>query len=86
MLSRQRRRAAESACRLCEGGSRFSKHLAARTETVERTVLFSRAFRPLLDTVAMEHYTAQLQLIARHAQEGSSVASSRTSPRMELLR
>ena len=48
----------------------FSKHLAAHTETVERTVLFSRAFRPLLETVAMEHYAAQLQLIARHAQAG----------------
>jgi hypothetical protein len=48
----------------------FSRHLAARTETVERTVLFSRAFRPLLETVSMEHYAAQLELVARHAREG----------------
>ena len=49
---------------------RFSKHLTTHTETVERTVLFSRSFRPLLEAVAMEHYAAQLHLIARHAEQG----------------
>jgi hypothetical protein len=49
---------------------RFSKHLVAHSETVERTVLFSRSFRPLFETVAIEHYAAQLELVARHAREG----------------
>lgn len=49
---------------------RTTKHLMARTETLERTVLYSRSFRPLLERVALEHYTAQLQLIARYARAG----------------
>lgn len=49
---------------------RSSKHLMAHTETLERTVLFSRSFRPLLEGVALEHYTAQLELIARYARAG----------------
>lgn len=49
---------------------RFSKRLVARTETVERVVMFSRAFRPLLETVALEHYRAQLGVVARSAETG----------------
>lgn len=49
---------------------RFSKRLVPHRETVERTVLFSRSFRPLLESVAMDHYAAQLSLIARHARDG----------------
>ena len=48
----------------------FSKHLVAHTETVQSTVLFSHSFRPLLETVAMEHYAGQLSRIAEHAQDG----------------
>lgn len=49
---------------------RFAKRLVPHRETVERTVLFSQSFRPLLDAVAMDHYAAQLSLIVRHAREG----------------
>lgn len=49
---------------------RLSKHLISHTETLERTVLFSRSFRPLLEAVAIAHYGAQLQLVALHAREG----------------
>jgi hypothetical protein len=49
---------------------RSSKHLLPHTETLDRTVLFSRCFRPLLESVALEHYAARLRLIADHAREG----------------
>lgn len=48
----------------------FARHLMSRTETLERTVLFSRTFRPLLEAVALEHYAAQLRAVARYAQDG----------------
>jgi hypothetical protein len=47
-----------------------TKGLRSHTETLERTVLFSQCFRPLLDAVALEHYTARLQQIARYAEQG----------------
>lgn len=47
-----------------------ARHLMAHSETVERTVLFSRSFRALLEAVALEHYAAQLRLVAGHAQDG----------------
>jgi hypothetical protein len=46
-------------------------HLRHHIEVLERTVLFSRSFRAMLDTVAIESYTAHLALVARHAQEGT---------------
>ncbi|HTW13348.1 MAG TPA: hypothetical protein VME01_11425, partial [Solirubrobacteraceae bacterium] len=49
---------------------RSSSHLRQHTEVVERTVFFARSFRPLLETVALEHYKAQLELVARYAREG----------------
>jgi len=41
------------------------------TEVLERTVLFSRSFRAMLDKVAIQDYTAHLSLVARYAQEGT---------------
>lgn len=48
---------------------RSKGRLRSHTEVVERTVLFSRSFRPLLETPAMDHYRAVLQLLARHAED-----------------
>jgi hypothetical protein len=47
-----------------------TKGLRSHTETLERTVLFSQSFRPLLEAVALEHYIARLQLIAGYAEQG----------------
>lgn len=41
----------------------------AETETVERTVFLSRSFRPMLESVAMDHYTARLSELARYAEQ-----------------
>jgi hypothetical protein len=46
-------------------------HLRHRVEVLERTVLFSRSFRPMLDLAAMESYVARLSLVARYAEEGT---------------
>ncbi len=47
------------------------RHLRARTEVLERAVLFARSFRPMVDLVAMEDYAARLSLIARYANDGT---------------
>lgn len=47
-----------------------SKHLMSHVETDERTVLFSRSFGVLLESVALEHYAGRLQRVARHAEDG----------------
>lgn len=49
---------------------RVARHLIAHTEIIERTVLFSKSFRPLLEAVALEHYAAQLRLVGQYAQDG----------------
>lgn len=54
--------------------------LRSRIETVERTVLFSQSFRPMLDSVAQEHYAARLRLIARYADEGTFGCFAQTRP------
>jgi hypothetical protein len=46
------------------------RHLRHHLEVLERTVLFSRSFRPMFDLAAMEGYAAHLSLLARHAEEG----------------
>jgi len=50
---------------------RVTQRLRSRVETLERTVLFSRSFLPLRESIALERYTARLGLIARHAHEGT---------------
>ena len=40
-------------------------------EVIDRTVLFHRTFRPLLNVNAMESYAARLALVARHANEST---------------
>jgi hypothetical protein len=47
-----------------------TRGLRSHTETLERTVLFSQCFRPLLETVARDHYIARLQQIAGYAEQG----------------
>ncbi len=47
------------------------QHFRSHTEVLQRTVLFSGSFRPMLDRVAMEGYAAQLALVARYAEEGT---------------
>lgn len=49
---------------------RVHARLRTHTELTDRTVFFSRSFRPLLQTFAMEHYRAVLQRICDHAQAG----------------
>jgi hypothetical protein len=51
-----------------------------RNETVERTVLFSRSFRQMFDSVAQQTYAARLQLVARHASEGTFGCFAETRP------
>jgi hypothetical protein len=46
------------------------RHLRTHTETLERTCIFSKSFRPLLEAAEMERYTARLEQISRHAREG----------------
>jgi hypothetical protein len=48
-----------------------TQHLRSRTETLDRTVLFSRRFLPIRDSIALERYSARLSQIARHAQDGT---------------
>ncbi len=51
---------------------RDSVHLLRhQVEVLERTVLFSRSFRAMLDKVAIESYTAHLSLVARYAEQGA---------------
>lgn len=40
-------------------------------EITDRTVLFAKRFRPMLELAALEHYAEQLSLVARHADEGT---------------
>jgi hypothetical protein len=57
-----------------------SQRLRHHTETLERTVLFSRSFRSLLESVAQEAYAGRLWLIARYADEGTFGCFAETRP------
>jgi hypothetical protein len=57
-----------------------TRHLRHHAETLERTVLFSRSFRPMSESVAQQSYTARLQLIARYADEGTFGCFAETRP------
>ena len=56
---------------VCVTDQAVTRHLRRRRDVLERTVLFRRTFRPMLELAAMESYATRLANVARHANEGT---------------
>ena len=65
----------------------ITRHLRRHREVVERTVLFHRTFRPMVELAAMESYAAKLSALARYANDdafGCFVETKAADGRVEV--
>ena len=65
---------------VCVTDQEVTRRLRRHRDVIERTVLFHRSFRPMLELAAMESYAARLANIARHANGGTFGCFVATEP------